>query len=557
MKKMTTVLLALLLLLSLAFAGCEEKATTEPTKPEAEATDAAAEETAEPEAENAETEAPAEEADASSTEPKQGGTFIVRLSREPGTYNPCAVADDAAYQINQNVFNKLLKINGNDEVIPDLAESYEYTDDGKTLTFHLHENVKWHDGEDFSAEDVKWTFDTIFAENGFASNSLSDITEVNVIDKNTVEFKLAEPNAGLLGYIAWMGTYIMPKHIYEGTDWLDNPANQHPIGTGPFKFVEQVPGQSVTIERNEDFFGQVPYLDKVVYTIIPDGDTAYMAWLNDEIDHNGGGVPAEEIPKLMEDPKYEFVPKSWPNKSYIFFNMESGRFTDPKLREAVLYGIDVDEIFVKALKEQGGRSEYFIPPSYTWALNEDVKAPARDVEKARQLIEEAGYELGDDGYYFEAVLDTYPGWDPVITVLIQNFEDFGVKLISNQMDDPTYDEKVLEQKDFEISLLGGYQGPDISAIGTRFGTGAPMNYGMYSNPEMDEELAAGNRETALEDRAVHYRRIQEILREDLPAVFFSDKGVLYPLKTYVHGHPAKDAKDLASESEYTYVWLDR
>lgn len=133
---------------------------------------------------------------------QEGGTFIIGMSREPGQYNPCATADDAAYQIIQNVFNKLLKINGNGEIIPDIADSYEYKDEGKTLIFHLHENVKWHDGEDFSAEDVKWTFDKIISEKGFASSSLSDVEAVNVIDNNTVEFKLKEANSGLLGYIA-------------------------------------------------------------------------------------------------------------------------------------------------------------------------------------------------------------------------------------------------------------------------------------------------------------------------------------------------------------------
>ena len=246
---------------------------------------------------------------------QEGGTFVISMAREPGQYNPCATADDAAYQIIQNVFNKLLKINGNNEIIPDLAESYEYKDDGKTLIFHLRENVKWHDGVDFSADDVKWTFDKIMSEKGFASNSLSDVKEVNVIDNNTVEFKLEEPNAGLLGYIAWVGTYIMPKHIYDGTDWLENPANQSPIGTGPFKFVEQVEGESVTLEKNPDFFGKGPYVDKLVYRIIPDGNTQYQAWLNNETDHSMAGAPAEELPKLTSSTAFtRFSPLP-----YIFF----------------------------------------------------------------------------------------------------------------------------------------------------------------------------------------------------------------------------------------------
>ncbi len=487
---------------------------------------------------------------------QEGGTFIIGMSREPGQYNPCATADDAAYQIIQNVFNKLLKINGNGEIIPDLAESYEYKDEGKTLIFHLHDNVKWHDGEDFSAEDVKWTFDKIISEKGFASNSLSDVEAVNVIDDNTVEFKLKEANSGLLGYIAWVGTYIMPKHIYDGTDWLENPANHAPIGTGPFKFVEQKEGESVTLEKNPDFFGKGPYVDKLIYRIIPDGNTQYQAWLNNEIDHSMAGAPAEDYDKLAKDDKFRLVPMSWPNKSYLCFNMLSGKFTDPKLREAVLYGIDREDIFKKVYKEQGSISEYFIAPQYKWALNEDVKSPERDIEKAKKLIEAAGYTMGDDGYYFETTIDTFPGWDDFCTVLADQFKEIGIKLTHNGMDDPSYDEKVLDKKDFELTVLGGYQGPDIAAMGSRFQTGGPMNYGNYSSEEMDTELNLGNIATTLEDRAVHYKKVQEILRADLPVVFFWDRGTQYPIKSYVKGSPADEAKDEVSEAEFSQVWID-
>ncbi len=491
-------------------------------------------------------------------EPVEGGTFVASIGREPETYNPNAAANDAAYIVIQNVFNKLLKINGNNEVVSDLAESYEYTDDGKTLTFSLYENVLWHDGEPFSAEDVKWTFDQIIEEQGFASSAFSIIEEINVIDDNTVELKLSESDAGLLGHIAWQGTYIMPKHIYDGTDWLTNDANQHPIGTGPFKFVEHNPGESVLIERNEDFFGQVPYLDEIIFTIIPDGDVAYQAWLNGETDENRNGAPADEHEFLAASDEYVLTPMSWPNKSYVFFNMQDGTFTDPLLREAVLYGIDAEEIFVKSLREQGSVSTYFIPPQYEWAVNEDVTHPERDVEKARELIEEAGYELDEEGYYFETSVDTYPGWEDVVPVLISNFEEIGIKLEHNSMDDGTYDQKVLEQQDFEISLLGGYIGPDVSAMATRFGTDQPMNYGLYSSEEMDTELELGRTEVEPEVRAEHYYRVQEILREDLPAVFFWDRGSQMATKAYVKGHPAADeaAKELTSEAEFTYVWLD-
>ncbi len=538
MKKRISLLLVLVMLMSL-FTACGQKEAPAKEEPAAE------------------TEEKVEEAEETTDGVKEGGTFLVSIGTEPGTYNPCATPDDAAYIVNQNIFNKLLKINGNDEVVADLAKEWDYSEDGKTLTFHLNEGVKWHDGEAFSADDVKWTFDTIIAEEGFASNSLKDIEEINVVDENTVEFKLAEANSGLLGNIAWMGTYIMPKHIYEGTDWLENEANHNPVGTGPFKFVEHKEGESVTVEKNPEFFGDVPHLDKIVFKIVPDGQTAFQAWKNGETDETRNGVDATELPELEASDEYVVVDKTWPNKSYITFNTKEGKFADPKVREAVLYGIDREEIFTKALKEMGSISEYFICPNYSWALNEDVKHPDRDIEKAQALLEEAGFEKDADGYYFETSIDTFPGWDDVVTVLISNFEEFGIKVSHNSMDDAAYDEKVLDKQEFEMTVLGGYQGPDISAMGIRFNSEGPMNYGLYNNPEMDEELRKGNEATSLEDRAVHYKRVQEILREDLPAVFFSDKGAKIPIKAYVKGHPANEGKEKCSEAEFTYVWLDK
>lgn len=490
-------------------------------------------------------------------EPKKGGTFVVSVEREPQTYNPDAQADDGAYIVIQNVFNKLVKINGNDQVIPDLAKKWDFSEDGKTITFHLQENVKWHDDKEFSSSDVKWTFDQIIKEKGFASDSLSDIKEITCPDKNTVEFKLKEPNSGLLGYIAWFGTYIMPEHVYKGTDWLKNPANQKPIGTGPFKFVEHKKGQSVTIEKNDNYWGDKPYLDKVVFSIIPDKNTAYQSWLNGEIDETRNGVPTNELGKYKDNKEYVIYNKLWPNKGYIHFNVKKGKFADLKVRQAVAYGIDRDEIFNKALKGMGQKSEYFISPLYDWAINKDAKLPERDIKKAKALLEEAGYKADDKGIYFTTTMDTYPGFEDIVEVLKSNFKEFGIDLKVNAMDDASYDDKVWNGRNFELTMLGGYQGPDISAISSRFAAKGSMNLGGYNNPKMEELLNKGVTLSSKEDRAPVYKEVQRLLSEDLPAVFLYEKGAKLVVKSYVKGHPAGDVADKASEAEFTYVWLDK
>lgn len=552
-KSKLPALLALILSLALVLVGCgkeDSTATVEKTEvtDQTQATEEKPNEDTSEEAKNKE--------DPASSEPKVGGTYVVAIGKEPDNYNPNAVNGSGNYKVAQNIFNRLLKINGNDEVVADLAESWEFSEDGTVLTFKLHE-AKWHDGEDFTAEDIKYTFDAILEYEGFASSSLKDIKEIKVVDDRTVDFVLEGPNAGILGAIAWQGTFIMPEHLYAGTDWLDNPANENPVGTGPFKFAEHVPGDRVIIERNEDYFGQVPYLDEVIFTVMPDGDTGYQAWLAGEID-DGASVPQEDKEKMASDDSYRQVMMDWPNKSYFCFNMQDGIFTDPLLREAVLYGIDLEQIFEVGYKGVGNQQEYFIPWQYDWALNEDVKSPQRDLDKAKALIEEAGYEADADGIYFEVTIDTFPGWDEIMPVFQEQFKEFGIKLNHNSMDDPTYDQKVLVDQDFDLTVLGGYVGPDISAIGNRLGTGGFMNYGLYSSEEMDALLESGVREVDQAKRSEIYKEVQTLQAKDLPVVYFRDMYAEEYVKAYIKNHPSyEEMRESCSEHEYTNVWLDK
>lgn len=490
-------------------------------------------------------------------EPKAGGTYVVSIGGDPQSFNPCANPDDNAYGILQNVFNRLVKLTGDNDISPDLAKEWKYSEDGKTLTFHLNENIKWHDGQEFSSEDVKWTFDKIIKDKGFASAFFSDIEEITCPDKNTVELKLKAPNAGLLGYIAWYGTFIMPKHIYDGTDWLTNEANQKPIGTGAFKFVEHKKGVSVTLERNDDFWGGKPYLDKVIYSIIPDQSTAFQSYINGETDDNNNGIPYSEANRFDNDKNYVVKQQLWINRTYVTFNLKKGKFADLKVRQAVAYGIDRDEIFNKALKGMGKKAEYFISPLFDWALNNDAKLPERDINKAKALLEEAGYKADANGVYFTATLDTFPGFEDVVAVVKSNLKDIGIDVKINQLEMAAYLEKVFNSKDFEITVIAGYQGPDISAISNRIGVNGATNLAQFNNSRVEELLTQGLKLTTNEDRAPIYKEIQKILSEELPLIPLNENGGKTPIKAYIKGHPGTESADKASEGEYTYVWLDK
>ena len=238
-----------------------------------------------------------------SGEPVQGGTYVMRSHGDPNSFNPNMKTDDLQLPATYNIFNRLVKMTVDNHVVPDLATDWEFSEDGMELTFNLRENVKWHDGEPFTSNDVVWTFTKVLEE-GYQSNTLNMIDSVTADGDYKAVFHLKQPDASVVSVLSWLGTWIMPAHLYEGTDWTQNEHNMHPIGTGPFKFVKYTPGVSIEMERNEDYWDGAPYLDKLIISIIPDASTAYQSYLNGEVDDMQSGVPTSDLQELIDDPEH-------------------------------------------------------------------------------------------------------------------------------------------------------------------------------------------------------------------------------------------------------------
>lgn len=496
----------------------------------------------------------------SSGEPKKGGTIVVGIPQDPQSFNPNAKADDVLFDIGQNIFSRLIKLNNKQELVPDLAEDYEVSPDGLEITFHLRKGVKWHDGEDCTSRDVKWTFDQIINEDGQIKSNLSSVESIEAPDDYTVIFHLTQNDSDLLSYLGWYGCLIMPAHLYEGTDWLDNPANKKPIGTGPFKFVEYKSGVSVTLERNDDYFGQVPYLDKIIYSVIPDSNTALQAFQNGELDILGINPPLSETANLQANENYIVGLNQWPARYQVAFNVKEGKFADPKLRQAVALGVDKDAVIEKALKGAGQRCDTAMVSLYEWALNTEDLYPERDVEKARKLIEEAGYTKDKDGMYFSVELEAWNEipYSDIGTVIQDNLREIGIDARLNITEMAAWTDKVWVNHDYEIAILGGFQGPDAGGLSLRFASDGSMNIYEYANEELDQLLAEGRTKVTHEDRKEPYLRAQQILIEDLPMVPLSEMMLVTPYYSYVKGHPLSDeAIDKAGYKEYTYIWLDK
>ncbi|MDR1704442.1 MAG: ABC transporter substrate-binding protein [Clostridiales bacterium] len=491
--------------------------------------------------------------------PVQGGTFITVIPGDPETYNPNMAMDEGGGMVAFQMYNNLVMLTSDYDIVPDLAESWEYNEDNTVLTFKLREGVKWHDGEDFTAEDVVFTMNTIKEQNWASSSSLTNVVSVEAPDDYTVVFTSSAPDVTLHANLAWFSMYILPKHIHENTDWASNPVFNSYVGTGPFKFVSAQTGVMVEFEANKDYFGEGPYIDRLIFQIVPDAQTELQMWKNGEIDYMYNSLMGADAEFYENDPNTNVRLNMLCNRNYITFNFqkEDNPFLDVRLRRALSLALDREQIFNVALSGLGAPAEYYISPMYDWALNEDAKIPARDVEAAKALLVEMGYTPDADGIYFSFTLPTFMAQNELV-VIQSNLREAGIDMTVEMMDQSAWMEKVLMAQDFDVTLLGGDQGPEVSSIGARIGTGGSVNVGLYSNPEADDLLARGAQTGDLAERAEIYKEVQAIMAEDLPMVIITDTGMKYAASTNVHGLPMVDdaVRPLIGKLNLSRVWIE-
>jgi len=492
--------------------------------------------------------------------PQKGGTFILAYPGDPISFNPDAKIDDFGYSIEQSLYNKLVTLDADYKVIPDLAKSWKVSDDGLTYTFELNRGVKWHDGKPFTSADVKWTLEAIIANKGVAYTNLKVIDKVETPDDFTVVVKLKEPSSPFISFLAWYGTFIMPKHIYEGTDWLTNPANEKPIGTGPFKFVEWKKGDHVTLEANKDYFRGSPYLDKIIYRMIPDSNTAVQALLNGEVDMSITRPPLSQLESLKKaGVKVDTFPA--PSRYYLMFNLRRDPLKKLEVRQAIAMAINRKEFVEKALHGLGSEGWGFYTPAIDWAFDKTAKAPPFDTKKAEELLDQAGYKKGADGIRLKLTLPYFTAgqdWTDMAQVIKANLAAIGIDVQLQGLEIAAWSQKVGQNHDFDLALLNGFQGPDPDNMRNRFGKDGSIQFMGYNNPEVDKALDEGAKATDLQKRAEAYHKIQQILARDLPIVPLGEVVSLYVYSNKVHGlsiHP--EAKGKITIYDFSKVWLSK
>ncbi|MCL4459545.1 MAG: ABC transporter substrate-binding protein [Chloroflexi bacterium] len=470
--------------------------------------------------------------------PAIGGTLVEQFLTEPRVLTPNYVFDAWMFYVASVVFNRLVAYNGNWEIVPDLAEKWDVSPDGKTYTFSLAKNVKWHDGQKFSSADVKWTVESIQQTKGAATASrVANVASVATPDDNTVVFTLKNPDATFLADLAHIWSFmILPKHLYENTDPPNNPYYNKPVGTGPFRFVEWQKGSSITVEASKDYWKGRPYLDRVVYRLIPHYPTGLAALEAGEI-HLTTLETLTEGPRLAKDPNIRIISWPVPILFWLGFNVTTEPFNKKDARLAIAYAVDREDVSQKAYGSYYKAASYAYLPSITWAFNTAAKQPSVDPKRAEELLDKAGFPRGADGVRMRVslVAPLANGLDNVATVIQAQLKKIGVEAKVETLEFGAYTEKVLKRYEFQLTLSGGYQGPDPSEWVHYVGTGGFRNAMRYSNKQVDDLFKRGREAKTQAERKEAYFQIQQIIIDDVPRVNMVEFSFVYLLRSNCQG----------------------
>lgn len=451
--------------------------------------------------------------------------------------DPANVTDGESFYVTRNIVDTLVDYeDDNTNLIPGLAKSWESKDkDGLVWVFHLREGVKFHDGTPFNAEAVKFNFDRwMFEDNQFRYEGEAFeywgymfggypgiVKEVRAVSEFTVEIELTSPSAPFLNNLAMPCFGISsPEAIKKyGKDIFKNP-----VGTGPFKFVEWVKDDKVVLEKNPEYWGEAPKLDKIIFRSIPDNSARLMELQSGTIDIMTGLSP-EDVKLVEADPNLQVLLRPSMNVGYMAMHTGKKPFDNAKVRQAINHAIDkkaLIEAFYAGLAEPAKNP---LPPSL-WGYNDSVQDYEYSVEKAKALLAEAGYPNG-----FKTKLWAMPVARPympqpkeIATALQQQLAAVGIEAEIVSMDWATYLEKG-EFGEHELYLLGwtGDNGdPDnflyVLLDKDNAKVGSAGNVAFYVNDKVHELLIAAQKETDQAKRAKLYEEAQAIIHQDAPWV---------------------------------------
>ncbi|MFA5926276.1 MAG: peptide ABC transporter substrate-binding protein [Parcubacteria group bacterium] len=484
--------------------------------------------------------------------PVIGGEYKEGIVGQPLYVNPIlAAGNDADADLCALVYSGLFKYDSEGKIVPDLAESYEISDDKLTYTLHLKKDIKWQDDEPFTANDVLFTIQAI-QDPAFKSPLRQNWQGVGieVVDDNTVRFILQNPYAFFLNNLS-LG--ILPMHIWGAVAPGNFPLaeyNLRPVGTGPYRFVNFEKDDegnllSYDLEASENYYAQKPYITNLNFQFYYDEDSMIEAYNNKQI-FGMSYISPSKVADIKSKKSNDIHAINIPRYFAVFFNQQKSKvLADREVRKALSLAIDRQAIINEVLAGEGKEIYTPIPPG-TFGSTEDVKKFSFDIEKANKTLDDDGWKRGDDGIRkkdnqtleFNLTTTDWPDLVQTAELLKKEWEAIGVKVEYETLPVADIQQNYIRPREYEALLFGQMLGidPDPFAFWHSSQTHDPgMNLALYSNTEVDKILEKTRQETNADDRLKDYEKFQQDVADDVPVSFLYSPNYLYITNKMVKG----------------------
>ena len=465
--------------------------------------------------------------------PAFGDVLMLSSIGDASTLIPMLASDSASHEVAGFIFNGLVKYDKDYNVVGDLARSWDIENDGKLLRFHLRNDVLWHDGVKFTAKDVMFTYKLIIdpkTPTAYAE-MYKLVKKARIMDEYTFEAEYDKPLAPAL--LSWGSLNILPEHLLKGVDISKTQFARAPVGTGPFTFVSWQTGQKILLKANEKYFDGMPYFLGIDYRIIPDQNTEFLELKAGSLDMIGL-TPLQYL-RQTNDPdfnkrfnKYKFLADGY---TFLGFNLKKKPFDDIRVRLAISYAIDKEELIKGVLDGLGDVASGPYKPGTKWYDDKVTKYPYNP-DKARELLMQAGYldRNGDgvvekDGHDLTISVITNQGnplREKTAQIIQQRLKQVGIAMKIRIIEWTVFLKQYVDKGNFDAVILGWTisRDPDLYNVWhSSQAVKGGLNFVGYKDPDVDRLLVDGRQTYDEAKRKQCYDRFQEILAEQQPYVF--------------------------------------
>lgn len=466
--------------------------------------------------------------------PEPGGTLISATIAEPSGLIPMIAGEAAASAIASNIFNTLLKYDKNLELTGELAESWKVSPDQKTITFHLKPGMKWADGAPLTSADVLFTWKLVTDDKTRTpyGADFKLVQKAEAPDPLTFRVTYSQPYAPALD--SWAGLQILPQHLLKDEDINTTAFARNPVGSGYYQLESWRHGESISLVRNPTSTQGPAMIERLISRIIPDTATQFLELLANNIDYMGlDPVQYARVFPSREDlnKKIALYKELGNNYTYLGFNLKHKPFDDIRVRKAINYAIDKQELIDGVLLGLGEPVASPYKPGTRWA-NPKLEPYSYDPEKARELLRSAGFEDHDnDGILdrngkplaFEILTNNGNKQREMSAVLIQRrLKEIGIDVSIRKVEWASFIERFIKTGDFDVVLLGWSLALDPDQYSIWHSSQqepGQFNFIGYNNPQVDKLLEQGRLELDPDKRMKIYHEFARILLEDSPVVY--------------------------------------